>query len=71
MILTLKKVVALESAIILLKQKACKNCECSVEARIILEICNSYFTNENLPQESKITRFGEIIFYDSYKKSHC
>ena len=28
-----------------------------------LEICNSYLTNENLPMESNVTRFREIILY--------
>ena len=37
-----KKAVALESTIALLKQKAYENPECPVEARVILEIYNSY-----------------------------
>ena len=52
-----KKVVALESTI------AFKNLECPVEAQVILEIYNSYLTNENLPQEIGIKRFGELILY--------
>ena len=58
-----KKAVVLESTIALLKQKAYENPECPVEARVILEIYNSYLTNENLPQESNITRFREMILY--------
>ena len=58
-----KKAVALESTIALLKQKAYKNLECPVEARVILEIYSSYLTNQNLPQESNITRFREMILY--------
>ena len=57
------KAVALESTIALLKQKAYENPECPVEARVILEIYNCYLANENLPQESNIARFGQIIFY--------
>ena len=56
-----KKAVVRESTIALLKQKAYKNPEFPVEARVILEIYNSYLTNENLPQESNITGFGEMI----------
>ena len=56
-----KKAVVLESTIALLKQKAYENPEFPVEARVILETYNSYLTNENLPQESNITRFGELI----------
>ena len=58
-----KKSVALESTIALLKQKAYENSECHVKARGILEICNSYLQNGNLPQESNMTRFGEMILY--------
>ena len=58
-----KKAVALESTIALVKEKAQENPECPAETRVILEICNSYLTNENLPQESNITRFGEMILY--------
>ena len=52
-----KKAVALESTI------AYKNLECPIEARVILEIYSSYLTNENLPQESDVTLFGEMILY--------
>ena len=70
-----KKSVALESTIPLLKQKAYENSECPVKARGILEICNSYLQNENLPQESNMTRFGEMILYHTkefeiHKNSH-
>ena len=70
-----KTAVALESTIALLKQKVYENPECPVEARVILEIYNSYLTSENLPQESNITRFGEIILYctkefDIHKNNH-
>ena len=41
------KAVVLESTIALLKQKAYENLECLVEALLILEIYNSYLTNEN------------------------
>ena len=41
--------------------KANENPGCSVEARVILEIYSSYLANENLPQESNITRFGKMI----------
>ena len=58
-----KKAVALESTIALLKQKAFENPECPVEALVILEICNSYLTNENLLQESNITDFWKMILY--------
>ena len=42
---------------------------------MILEIYNSYLTNENLPQESNITDFGEMILYHTkefeiYKNNH-
>ena len=47
----------------MLKQKAFGNPECPVEAQVILEIYNSYLTNENLPQESNITDFREMILY--------
>ena len=62
-----KKVIVLESTIALLKQKACENPECPVEALVILEIYNSYLTNENLPQESSIACFGEFILYHTKK----
>ena len=70
-----KKAIALESTIALLKQKAYKNSECPVEARGILEIYNSYLQNENLPQESNITQFGEMILwhtkeFEIHKNSH-
>ena len=70
-----KKAVSLKSAIALLKQKAYKNPECPVEARVILQTYNSYLTNENLPQEGNITRFGEMILYHTkefeiHKKNH-
>ena len=39
---TFKRAVALESTIALLQQKAYENPECPVEARVILEIYNSY-----------------------------
>ena len=58
-----KKAVALESTIALLNQKAYENLEYPVEAQAILEIYNSYLTNENLSHESNITRFGEMILY--------
>ena len=58
-----KNVVVLESTIALLKQKAYENSECPVEAWVILEIYNSYLSQENLTQESNITRFGEMILY--------
>ena len=62
-----KKAIVLESTIALLKQKACENPECPVEALVILEIYNSYLTNENLPQESSIACFGELILYHTKK----
>ena len=58
-----KKAVPLESTMALFKQKAYKNSECPVQAQGILEIYNSYLTNENLPQEINITHFGEMILY--------
>ena len=52
-----KKAVAFESTIALLEQKAYENPECPVEAGVILEIYNSYLTNENL-QESNNAFWG-------------
>ena len=71
----LKKAVALEITTVLLKQKVYENSECAVEARGILEIYNSYLRNENLPQESNISPFGEMILYNTkefeiHKNSH-
>ena len=70
-----KKAVPLERTIALLKKKAYENPECPVEVRVTLEIHNSYLTNENLPQESNITRFGEVILshdkeFKIHKNSH-
>ena len=70
-----KKAVAFERTIALLKQKAYKNPEFPVEARVILEIYNSYLTNENLPQESNITCFGEMTLchrkeFEIHKNNH-
>ena len=62
-----KKTVVLESTIALLKQKSYGNPECPVEALVILEIYNSYLTSENLPQESSIGHFGEMLLYHSKK----
>ena len=58
-----KKTLAHESTIALLEQKAYENPECPVKAGVILKIYNSYLINENFPQESNITRFGEMILY--------
>ena len=58
-----KKGVAIESTLVLLKQKGYENSECSVEARVILKSYSSYLINENFPQESNITRFGEMVLY--------
>ena len=58
-----KKAVALEGTIVLLKKKVYRNSECAAEAQAILEIYMSYLTNQNLPQESNITNFGEMILY--------
>ena len=71
----LKKAVALEITTVLLKQKVYENSECSIEARGILKIYNSYLRNENLPQESNISPFGEMILYHTkefeiHKNSH-
>ena len=49
------------------KQKPYENPECPVETFVILEIYNSYLTNENLLQESSIARFGEMILYHAKK----
>ena len=58
-----KKVVALESTIALVKQKADKNPECLVEVRVIFEIYTSCLTNVNFLQKCNIARFAEIILY--------
>ena len=47
----------------MLKKKVYRNPECAAEAQAILEIYMSYLTNQNLPQESNITNFGEMILY--------
>ena len=56
-----------ESIIALLEQRPYENPKCPVEALVILEISNSYLTNENLPQESSIERFGEVILCHTKK----
>ena len=58
-----KKAVALKNTLTLLKQKASQNPEFPVETCVMLETYNSYLINENLPQKSNITRFGEMILY--------
>ena len=52
-----KKMVSLQSTIALLKEKGFKNPECLVEARVILEIYNSYLANANLPKAFNIMYF--------------
>ena len=64
---TFKKVFVVESIIALLEQRPYENPKCPVEALVILEISNSYLTNENLPQESSIERFGEVILCHTKK----
>ena len=42
-----------------------------MEARVILETCNSYLTNENLPQDSNVTRFEKMILYYTKEFEIC
>ena len=64
-----KKAVAFESTIALLEQKAYENPECPVEAGVILEIYNSYLTNENL-QESNNAFRGMRLYHTKEFEIH-